>query len=165
MDDVLRPGRLAAGSTWRGLIVAPVVILLVLGAFAAWLSTAKLSPTERATLNSHDLLVYTGEHLALTFVSIVIVLALAIPLGILMTRRAFVRIRGAVLAVANAGQAAPVIGLVVLLAFWLGFTFWSAVAALVAYAALPVLRNTMVAIQGVDPRLVEAGRGMGMSAI
>lgn len=163
MNDVLRIGKPAAA--WRELLVPPIVILLMLGAFAAWLSTAKLSPTERATLNPRDLLAYTGEHLALTFVSIVIVLALAIPLGVLLTRSPFVRIRGAVLAVANAGQAAPVIGLVVLFAFWLGFTFWTAVAALVAYAVLPVLRNTMVAIQGVDPRLVEAGRGMGMSAV
>jgi len=52
----------------------------------------------------------------------------------------------------------------VLLAFWLGFTFWTAVVALVAYAALPVLRNTMIGIQSVDAQLVEAGRGMGMSA-
>src|SRR5690606_23487224 len=126
--------------------------------------TAQLSPTERATLNPRDLLAYTGEHLALTFVSTVLVLAVAIPLGIVLTRRPFARASGAVLAVANAGQAAPVVGLIVLFAFWLGFTFWTAVAALVAYAALPVLRNTMVGIQGVDPRLVEAGRGMGMSA-
>ena len=66
--------------------------------------------------------------------------------------------------VVNIGQAAPAIGLVVLLAFWLGFGFWTAVAALVIYALLPVLRNTMVGLDNVDARLVEAGRGMGMSA-
>src|SRR5699024_8355086 len=37
--------------------------------------------------------------------------------------------------------------------------------ALVAYTILPVLRNTMVGLNGVDPKLVEAGRGMGMSAL
>lgn len=151
--------------SWRSLLVQPVVVLLILGVFVVWLSTADLSPTERATLNPRDLLVYTGEHLALTFVSTVLVLMLAIPLGILLTRRPFVSASGVVLAVANSGQAAPVIGLIVLFAFWLGFTFWTAVAALVAYAALPVLRNTMVGIQGVDSRLVEAGRGMGMTAL
>ncbi len=162
-DAPCRPAA-ADGSTRRSLVVQPVAVLVILGAFAAWLSTAQLSPTERATLNPRDLLAYTGEHLALTFVSTVLVLAVAIPLGIVLTRRPFARASGAVLAVANAGQAAPVVGLIVLFAFWLGFTFWTAVAALVAYAALPVLRNTMVGIQGVDPRLVEAGRGMGMSA-
>jgi osmoprotectant transport system permease protein len=69
------------------------------------------------------------------------------------------------MAVANTGQAAPAIGLFVLLATWLGFGFRTAVLTLVLYAALPVLRNTMVGIERVDPRLVEAGRGMGMSAL
>jgi osmoprotectant transport system permease protein len=69
-----------------------------------------------------------------------------------------------VLAVANFGQAAPAVGLIVLLAAWLGLNSWSAVVALVLYAILPVLRNTMIGVQSVDSRLVEAGRGMGMSA-
>lgn len=163
MNDAQRTEVAVNGATGRGLIIQPIVVLLVLAAFAIWLLTANLSSTERATLNPHDLLAYTGEHLALTFVSIVIVLVIAIPLGILLTRRPFVRASGAILAVANFGQAAPVIGLVVLLAFWLGFTFWAAVVALVAYAALPVLRNTIIGIQGVDAQLVEAGRGMGMT--
>ena len=47
---------------------------------------------------------------------------------------------------------------------WLGFGFWTAVLALTLYAMLPVLRNTIVGLQGVDPTLVEAGRGIGMSA-
>jgi osmoprotectant transport system permease protein len=153
----------ASGTNGRSLIIQLVAILLALAAFAIWLATANLSSTERATLNPSDLLAYTGEHLALTFMSIIIVLAIIIPLGILLTRRPFVRASGTILAIANFGQAAPIIGLVVLLAFWLGFTFWTAVVALVAYAALPVLRNTMIGIQSVDAQLVEAGRGMGMS--
>jgi osmoprotectant transport system permease protein len=45
-----------------------------------------------------------------------------------------------------------------------GVGFWMAVVALVLYALLPVLRNTMVGIRQVDPALIDAGRGMGMSA-
>ena len=104
------------------------------------------------------------EHLQLTVVAAAIVLVIAIPLGILLTRRPFRRLSGPVMVVANIGQAAPAIGLIVLLAFIVGFGFTAAVIALVAYAVLPVLRNTMVGLQQVDQRLVEAGRGMGMSA-
>ena len=164
MSDVLRPQTAARTGGWKGLAIQPVVILLILAVYVLWLNTARLSPTERATLNPGDLLAYTGQHLALTFVSSAIVVTGAIPLGVLLTRRPLVRISGAILAIANFGQAAPAIGLVVLLAFWLGFSFWAAVVALVAYAALPVLRNTMVGIQGVDERLVESARGMGMSS-
>ncbi len=164
MSDVLRPEAAKKTAVWKGMVIQPAVVLLILAAYIVWLRVANLSDTERATLNSSNLLAYTGQHLALTFVSSAIVLLGAIPLGILLTRRPLVRISGFILAIANFGQAAPAIGLVVLLAFWLGFNFWSAVVALVVYAALPVLRNTMVGIQGVDERLVESARGMGMSS-
>ncbi|MDQ6640871.1 MAG: ABC transporter permease subunit, partial [Actinomycetota bacterium] len=63
------------------------------------------------------------------------------------------------------GQAAPSIGLIVLafiaLQGWSGF--WVAIFALSLYGILPVLRNTITGLQGVDPTLVEAGRGVGMS--
>lgn len=152
-------------TTWRGLLVQPAVVLAILIAYAVWLATARLTAVERRTLNPADLVAYTGQHLALTFVAAGIVLAVAVPLGVLLTRRPLRRASGAILAAANVGQAAPAVGLVVLLAFWMGFGFWAAVVALVLYAVLPVLRNTMIGIQQVDPRLVEAGRGMGMSAL
>ena len=148
----------------RGLIWQLAGITAAVALLLFWLSAAQLSQTELATLSPETLLVYIGEHLRLTLISAVIVLLVAIPLGILLTRKPLRFLTGPVLAVVNIGQAAPAIGLVVLLAFWLGFGFWTAVVALVLYALLPVLRNTMVGLDSVDPRLVEAGRGMGMSA-
>lgn len=68
------------------------------------------------------------------------------------------------MAVANIGQAAPAVGIIVLFGFWLGFGLQAAIAALVVYALLPVLRNTMVGLTQVERQLIEAGRGMGMSA-
>lgn len=164
MTDVIRESRVSTKSPWRGLVAQPVALVVVLAAFVLWLSTADLNPSERSTLNPADLLAYTGQHLALTFVSAAIVLVIAIPLGILLTRPPLNRVSGVILAISNVGQAAPAIGLVILLAFWLGFSFRSAVVALVLYAILPVLRNTMIGVQSVDARLVEAGRGMGMSS-
>ena len=149
---------------WLALLPQPIAVLLGSVAFAVWLSVADLTAGERTTLNTDTLLSLMREHLALTFVSALIVLVIAIPLGILLTRKPFVKVSGGILAVANFGQAAPAIGLIVLLAFWLGFEFRAAVVALVLYAVLPVLRNTMIGLQSVDARLVEAGRGMGMSA-
>ncbi|MCG2624315.1 ABC transporter permease [Arthrobacter sp. I2-34] len=141
-----------------------VGIVVVLLAVITWLLTAPLSPTELTTLAPAALWTHTVEHLQLTLLSAVIVLLVAIPLGIALTRPRLRFLTGPVLAVANIGQAAPSIGLVVLFAFWLGFGFRAALLALVLYGVLPVLRNTMVGLQQVDQRLVEAGRGMGMSA-
>jgi osmoprotectant transport system permease protein len=149
---------------WRGLLVQPALLLVGLLGFVLWRSTAELSDTERRQLGWSALGRNVVDHLQLTLVAAVIVLLIGIPLGVLLTRGPFRRATPVVLAVANTGQAAPAIGLFVLLATWLGFGFRSAVVALVLYTVLPVLRNTMVGLQGVDARLVEAGRGMGMSA-
>lgn len=154
-----------ASTSWKGLLFQPIAILVVLAGFAVWLATADLTPTERTTLNPADILALTGQHLVLTLQSTVLVLVIGIPLGVVLTRGPLRRASPYVLAVANFGQAAPAVGLIVLLAAWLGLNSSSAVIALVLYAILPVLRNTMIGVQSVDDRLVEAGRGMGMSAI
>lgn len=153
-----------ASTSWKGLLFQPIAILVVLAGFAVWLATADLTPTERTTLNPSDILDLTGQHLVLTLQATVLVLVIGIPLGIVLTRGPLRRASPYVLAVANFGQAAPAVGLIVLLGAWLGLNSWSAVVALVLYAILPVLRNTMIGVQSVDSRLVEAGRGMGMSA-
>ncbi|TDW72757.1 osmoprotectant transport system permease protein [Curtobacterium sp. PhB25] len=153
-----------ASTSWKGLLFQPIAILVVLAGFAVWLATADLTPTERTTLNPADILDLTGQHLVLTLQATVLVLVIGIPLGIVLTRGPLRRASPYVLAVANFGQAAPAVGLIVLLAAWLGLNSGSAVVALVLYAILPVLRNTMIGVQSVDSRLVEAGRGMGMSA-
>lgn len=154
----------AGRPSWRPLAFQLVGIAAVFTAVVVWLLTAELSETELITLAPAALIGYTVDHLVLTAVAALIVLLISIPLGILLTRAPLRRFTGPVLAVANVGQAAPAIGLVVLLAFAVGFGFSAAVIALVLYAILPVLRNTMVGISQVDGRLVEAGRGMGMSA-
>ncbi|WP_395818604.1 ABC transporter permease [Curtobacterium flaccumfaciens] len=153
-----------ASTSWKGLLFQPIAILVVLAGFAVWLAKADLTPTERTTLNPADILALTGQHLVLTLQSTVLVLVIGIPLGVVLTRGPLRRASPYVLAVANFGQAAPAVGLIVLLAAWLGLNSSSAVIALVLYAILPVLRNTMIGVQSVDDRLVEAGRGMGMSA-
>ena len=154
-----------ATRSWRALLFQLAGIIVVLLALIGWLAVADLTPAELTTLAPAALLGHTVAHLQLTLLATVIVLVVAIPLGILLTRPKLRFLSGPALAVANIGQAAPSIGVLVLLAFWLGFGFWSSVIALVVYGVLPVLRNTMVGLQHVDQRLVEAGRGMGMSAI
>ncbi|MEX5261490.1 ABC transporter permease [Kocuria sp. CPCC 205263] len=150
--------------TWKGLLLQPLAILVALGLWALWLSTAELTETEAVTLNPGTLWDLTVQHLQLTLVATVVVLLIAIPVGILLTRRPLRFLTGPVIALANIGQAAPAVGLIVLFAFGLGFGFRAAVVALIVYAILPVLKNTMVGLDGVDRSLVEAGRGMGMSA-
>lgn len=150
--------------SWGMLLGQPLFVAVVLVAWAVWRSRAELDSIEQRQLDWSLIGRLTVEHLQLTVVATLIVLVIAVPLGIALTRPGLRRAAPVVVAVANAGQAAPVIGLIVLLAIGFGFGFWTGILALCLYAILPVLRNTIVGLQGVDRTLVEAGRGMGMSA-
>jgi osmoprotectant transport system permease protein len=135
----------------------------VLGALYAYVSAQSLDSIERRTLNSGYLVARVGEHLRLTAMAVLLVLLIAIPLGVLLSRPSARRLGSPVLALANLGQATPAIGLLVLLTIKFGVGFRIALIGLVAYAVLPVLRNTIVGIRQVDASLVEAARGMGMT--
>ncbi|GAB3779563.1 ABC transporter permease [Nocardioides ungokensis] len=146
------------------LVLPPVLVGLVFAGFVVWRQTADLDSVESSQLAWPTIWRLILQHVELTFVAALLVVALAVPLGIALTRGQLRRAAPLVVGIANGGQAAPAVGLVVLLALWLDFGFWTAVLALVLYGILPVLRNTITGLQGVDPTLVEAGRGMGMSA-
>ena len=81
----------------------------------------------------------------------------------MLTRPALRRISPFVLGVANSGQALPAYGLLVIFLGIMGQGAFTVIVALSLYALLPVLRNTMVGLDGVDRSVIEAGRGMGMT--
>lgn len=157
--------RLPGGEASAMLLILPVLIIALFLGFFWWRQTADLDSIEASALAWPALREQLVQHIKLTVVASAIVVALAVPLGILLTRGKARVAAPLVVGIANAGQAAPAIGLVVLLAIWLGFGFWTAILGLVVYGLLPVLRNTITGLQGVDPTLVEAGRGIGMSAM
>lgn len=145
------------------LLVTPLVLAAVLSGLYLWVSGQDLDSIERRTLNADYIASRVSEHLKLTALALVFVVAIAIPLGVLLSRRGARWISPLVLGLANLGQATPAIGLLVLLTIRFGVGFRIAMVGLVAYAVLPVLRNTIVGVQQVDPALIEAARGMGMT--
>jgi osmoprotectant transport system permease protein len=101
------------------------------------------------------------QHLGLVVISTGVAIAIGLPLGILVSRRpAWQR---PVLGLANVFQTIPSLALFGLLIPVLGIGAWTAIAALVVYALLPIVRNTYAGIAGVDPAVREAARGMGMT--
>jgi osmoprotectant transport system permease protein len=123
----------------------------------------ELSSGETTRLRFDNIMDNVGEHLKLTVVSTILVLVIAIPWGILLTRPFARLLTPPAIAVGNIGQAVPSIGLIVLLAIVWDIGFWPVVVALVAYTVLPVLRNTMVGLRQVDASVIESARGMGMT--
>lgn len=148
------------------LLGMPVFLALVGGLTFWWIQTKELDDIERRVLTQDQLVEKTIEHLQLVAVSTAIVMLIAIPLGIMLTRR---RARAAVpvaLSIANIGQGVPSFGLLACIyAFFGALGFQPVVFGLVAYSLLPILRNTMVGLQQVDKTLIQASRGMGMSSL
>ena len=104
------------------------------------------------------------EHLWLVGISMLIACSIAIPAGILLTRRP--RAERWVLGFANAVQTIPslaLFGFLIPLPLLGGIGPRSAIVALVLYALLPIVRNTFTGIKEVDPAVREAALAMGMT--
>jgi len=144
--------------------VLPLIVLLLIGGCFLYINNAELDDMEARALSAESLGMAFTAHMRLALVSTLIVILIGVPLGILLSRKRAAKIRPVILAIANVGQAVPSIGILVLLALLVGVGFNMAVIALVLYALLPVLRNTLVGVQQVDPFVIDAGRGMGMSS-
>lgn len=145
------------------LVGIPVLVVAVFVGWVIWRQTASLGDVESRLLAWGNVASLSWEHLKLVVISAVLVVVTAVPVGVLLTRPATAFLSPVATGAGNIGQSAPVIGVVVLLAIWLGFGMWTAVLALTIYAFLPVLSNTVTGLRSVDPTLTEAARGMGMS--
>ncbi|MEZ7003254.1 ABC transporter permease [Streptomyces sp. AD55] len=168
-DDGREPGpppqAPAARLTWQRLTVLPAALIMVLLATWLWFRQADLDQLSRNALSDGQVTKALWQHVQLTVISTFFVLIIAIPLGILLTRKAFRRATPVAMAFANMGQATPAIGLLALLVIWLGIGRRSALIGIIIYAVLPVLSNTIAGLRANDPTLLEAARGIGMSPL
>ena len=120
---------------------------------------------------------YLGNHLRLSLVALALGLVISLPLAIAIRNRPL--LRTLLLALASIVQTVPGLALLalfypLLLALasltlaWFGFDFSAfgflpAVLALALYSMLPVLRNTLTGLNGIDPAIIEAAQGVGMT--
>lgn len=114
--------------------------------------------------NWNELLTHVGDHLTLVLISTLIAVVIGIPTGILLTRNK--ALRNPVLGIANVMQTVPslaLFGFLIPLPFIGGIGARTAIVALVVYALLPIIRNTVTGILGVDHNVREAAVAMGMT--
>jgi osmoprotectant transport system permease protein len=115
-------------------------------------------------LNWSELLLLVRQHIVLVFIAILIAVIIGVPTGIALTR--YRALRGPVLGVANVMQTIPslaLFGFLIPLPFIGGIGSRTALVALVLYSLLPIIRNTVTGILGVEPSVREAAVAMGMT--
>jgi len=108
-----------------------------------------------------------AEHALMSLAATVTAMVMGLPLGVWLGHRG----QGGAVAInlTNVGRAVPSLAILALvqqaigLSGWPGFGARPAFVALVALAVPPLVTNAYVGLRGVDPDVVEAARGMGMT--
>jgi osmoprotectant transport system permease protein len=113
---------------------------------------------------TRDILRATGEHVVIVAIAVGIAILIGIPLGIWCARRA--RAGRVMLRIVDAIQTIPslaLFGFLIPVPFIGGIGMRTAIVALILYSLLPIVRNTLIGIRGVDPIVLDAGVAMGLT--
>jgi len=172
-DAAVGPGLAVDGPPRRRLgrlsvRTAVTPFLLVVATILVWkYAQSKVTDFDRgqvnAVLNRRVVQARLWEHVKLSVASTLLAIAVALPAGIAMTRGGLRRLTKPLLWFANAGQTIPTVSVLALVYTFMSLGFRPALIALWIYSILPILQNTVVGIRGVDPDIVEAAQGMGLS--
>lgn len=111
--------------------------------------------------NWDQILSRSGEHVYLAFIAVAMACLVGIPVGMLINRS--MKIANAVISVANILQTIPSLAMFALLIPLVGIRDKNAIVALFLYALLPIIKNTYIGIRNIDPSIIQAATGMGMS--
>ncbi|MEW6266050.1 MAG: ABC transporter permease [Thermodesulfobacteriota bacterium] len=141
--------------TWLGFILA---FLLGVGA-------QRRGYLDFALENHREVYLLLIQHLKLVFISGAIAVALGLFIGIVLTRGFMKRYREISLNLLGICQTVPSLAVIAIAMSYLGIGRKTAIFALVVYGLLPIIRSTVAGLFTVDPALVEAGQGMGMTPL
>lgn len=103
----------------------------------------------------------TWQHLYISAISLGLGVIVAVPLGVLLTRAK--KIANVVVSIASMLQTIPALALLAFMIPIFGIGATPAIVALFIYSLLPILRNTYLGMNDVDPSLKDAAKGMGMT--
>jgi len=138
------------------------VLLALLIALTVWITSIGQIGIY-STFTYRDILNDARSHLQMVFTAVLIATAIGVPLGILVTRPGLTKLAPIVVGGGNIGQSIPSLAIIAIMAPLFGFGLQSAIVALVIYGLLPILRNSYASMRSIDPAIVEAARGMGMT--
>lgn len=115
------------------------------------------------SLNGSYVLEQFWRHFLISVCGVLLASAVAIPTGFLIARRG--RLARWVVGTANVIQTVPSLALMSILMLGLGLGARTVIATVLLYSLLPIVRNTCAGIRGIRPQVLDAARGMGMTAL
>lgn len=148
---------------WKGWILVPGILIGISLAVIIYVSENPGGVMEERMLNYPSIFRYYRQHIWLVVVSCALAIGTGVPVGIMLSRPKFRHIGKVIENIVNVGQTVPSLAILALFFAYLGPGFTNAVFALWLYSILPILRNTYAGIVSIQPNIVEAARGMGMT--
>ena len=115
------------------------------------------------SLNGSYVLEQFWRHFLISVCGVLLASAVAIPTGFLIARRG--RLARWIVGAANVIQTVPSLALMSILMLSLGLGARTVIATVLLYSLLPIVRNTCAGIRGIPPQVLDAARGMGMTAL
>lgn len=115
------------------------------------------------SLNGSYVLEQFWRHFLISVCGVLLASAVAIPTGFLIARRG--RLARWIVGAANVIQTVPSLALMSILMLGLGLGARTVIATVLLYSLLPIVRNTCAGIRGIPPQVLDAARGMGMTAL
>ena len=109
----------------------------------------------------NEILTLLLQHINLTFLSVLLAVIIGVPLGILISH--YKRLNSPVLNITNTIQAIPSMALLGFLIPFLGIGVLPSIFMVVLYSLLPIVKNTFTSIEGINPQMIEAAQGIGLT--
>ena len=150
---------------WKGWILVPAILIALAIGLTIYVVNNPGGTMAARMLTYPHIFRYFREHIMMVFVSCLLAIGAGVPIGIMLTRPRF-RLAGRIVEnIVNVGQTVPSLAILALFYAFLGRGFNTAVFALWLYSILPILRNTYAGIMSIQPGIIEAAHGMGMTPI
>ena len=108
-----------------------------------------------------ELLKLFVEHIEMTSMAVLFSLVIGVVIGVAITKNK--KAAAVVIGIANLMQSIPSIGLLAFMVPFVGIGQKPAIIMVIIYALLPIIKNTYTGVTGIDPKLLEAARGIGLS--
>ncbi|MDV4150343.1 glycine betaine ABC transporter substrate-binding protein [Clostridium sp. AL.422] len=116
---------------------------------------------EQLAVRKTEVISLLGEHIQLTIVAVLIAVAIGVPLGIAITKNK--KIANVIIGFANLVQAIPSLAILGFLIPLIGIGSAPAITMVVVYSMLPLIKNTYTGITNINPDMLEAAKGLGMT--
>ncbi|SFU88282.1 ABC transporter permease [Halomonas korlensis] len=145
--------------TWLALLLVLTVGMAELEGVFRWIET----DSRQVIYDRADFVTLLGRHLLVVMVASLLATLVGVSAAIAVTRRAGRDFLPLVAQIASMGQTFPPVAVLALAVPVLGFGTLPIIVALLLYGLLPIVRNTLAGLQGIDSSILEAARGMGMS--